>query len=198
MRFLKRLGHHVHVVELVILAVIRKRRVGPGATHHLERFEKAWPTFLIADAIATVAVDERAPADAIYQSTAAQVIERRALLRQPQRIGQRQQLDAHTDFDAVRTSGDRRSDHQWRAERRVRAEMKLGEPETINSQFIGDLGESQPLLEGGVLFRTLADIEGAENAEFHAAAGSDSVVRRSGRRAVDDVRYRRLNVADAG
>jgi hypothetical protein len=49
----------------------------------------------------------------------------------------------------------------------VRAEVELREPETINFQVVGDFRESQPLFEGGVLVRTFADIECAEDAEFH-------------------------------
>src|SRR5205823_2459116 len=84
-----------------------------------------------------------------------------------QRVGERQQLHAEADVDALGALGQGAADDQRRADRRMGPEVKLGQPEAIDAEVIGDAGEVEPFAEGVVLRVAFAEVERGEDAELH-------------------------------
>src|SRR5262245_47032422 len=97
------------------------------------------------------------------------MVETGCLLREPQRVGERKQLNPHADLHPPGPTRNGTANNHWSAQRRMRTEVKLREPETVHAQCVGDFRESHPFFERGVLVGTFTNVECAEDSEFHAS-----------------------------
>ena len=87
-RLLVGLGHRAHVVELEILALVREPILPPRLEDDLERFVEPRLALLERDVEAGVLAREPAAPHAEVEPSLAQVIERRHVLGQAQRMAQ--------------------------------------------------------------------------------------------------------------
>src|SRR5215471_2964090 len=102
MWILQRLGHHLHISVLVVLAFVRKRVRGPGQQHHVEGLEKSSPTLVEWYIIAREMEWDRAPSGAIFQTAIAENVKGRGVLGIAQGMMQRQEIHCDAQANAVR------------------------------------------------------------------------------------------------
>src|SRR5215467_11266364 len=95
-----------HVLELVVFARVRERVLGPCPFEDLKRLSKAFSAFAIWDAIGLVSTREATTTDPENQPAMTDLIDCRGFLADPQRVAQRQNLDASADLDAASACGD--------------------------------------------------------------------------------------------
>ena len=113
-RLLQRLRRHRDVLEVIVLAVVGEIRLRPRQLDDIQNFGEAVAAFRIGDAVILVGARQTAAADAEDQPSAADVIDRRRLLGEAQRMAQWQYLDGDADLDPLGA----RSDRGGNAERR--------------------------------------------------------------------------------
>ena len=104
---LHRPRHQREIVEIVVVPVMRAHRLGPGLADDIEAFGEAVLALFIRDAVGVVGAREGAAADPEDKSAAADLVDRRGLLGEPQRMTERQDLHGGADLDAVGARGDR-------------------------------------------------------------------------------------------
>ena len=79
----------------------------------------------------------------------AQLIDGRRLLRQPQRMAERQNLNSDADLDMAGAGGNRAGDAERRRQYRPpRLEMEFGQPHHIEPQPLGRVDLLHRLVEG--------------------------------------------------
>src|SRR6516162_7618506 len=88
-RLLKGLGHDRDLLEAVVFALVREARLGPGLLDDVEDLTKPLAALGVRDAIGLVGLRHPAAADAEDQPAVAQLIDRRRLPGEPQRMAQR-------------------------------------------------------------------------------------------------------------
>jgi hypothetical protein len=136
-------------VEAVVLAVVREGFVGPRLLQDFERLVKPLAAFRIGHAIGGVAARVAAAPGAEDEAPAADHIDRRGLLGQAQRMGQRQDVHRGADLDALGARGDLAGDIHRRAQHRAaRLLVNLGEPEHVEAPFVGGFDLLEALREG--------------------------------------------------
>src|SRR6185312_11961423 len=118
-RLLVRLRRQRDVVEAVILALVRKPVLGPGLLEDFERLGKTLAAFAVGHAIGLVGAREAAAADAEDETSVTDLIDRRRLLGEAQRVAQRQYLHAGADLHALGAGGDRAREGQRRRTHRT-------------------------------------------------------------------------------
>src|SRR5262249_42132985 len=91
-RLLEWLRHHRDVVEAVVGAFVGKARLGPRASDDIEDLAEAVAAFGVGHAVGFVGLRHSAAADPEDQPPVTQLIDRRRLLGQPQRMAQWQYL----------------------------------------------------------------------------------------------------------
>ena len=137
-RLLVRLRGHRDVVEAVILALVRKPVLGPGLFQDFERLGEAVAAFAVRHAIGLVGAREAAATDAEDQPAVADLIDRRDLLGEAQRMAQRQHLDRGADLHPLGAGGDRAGQGQRRRQHRtLRRDMDLGQPHRVEAPALG-------------------------------------------------------------
>src|SRR6266849_4500364 len=133
------------VVEAVILAFVRKAVPGPRLLQDFERLGKALAALAIGHAIGLVGARKSAPPDPEDEPAMADLIDRRGLFGEPQRVAQRQDLNRGADLHALGACGDRAGQGQrGGAHRAFRRDMDLGQPHRIETPALGGID----LLEG--------------------------------------------------
>ena len=99
---------------MVIGALVRETRLGPGPFDDVEDLAKAGLALGIRDAIGLVSLRHTAASDPKDQPAVAQLVDRRSLLREPQWMAQRQDLHGNTDLDPPGARGDSAGDVERR------------------------------------------------------------------------------------
>ncbi len=103
-------GDHGDIVEAVVGALVGKARLGPRPLEDVEDLAKAVAAFGIRHAIGFVGLRHPAAAHPKDQPAVAQLVDRGRLLRQAQRMAQRQYLDGNPDLDMAGAGRDRTRD----------------------------------------------------------------------------------------
>ena len=102
----------------------------------------------IGHAVGLVGLRHPAAPDAEDQPAVAELVDRRRLLGQPQRMAQRQHLDGDADLDAPGARGDRAGDAERRRQQRApRLEMQLGQPHHVEPPALGRVDLRHRLVE---------------------------------------------------
>src|SRR5437773_2633946 len=86
MRLLHRARHQGEILEAVIAAAIGADGLGPGELDDVEALGEAVLALLVGDAVGVVGARERAATDAENQPAAADLVDRRGLLGEAQRV----------------------------------------------------------------------------------------------------------------
>ncbi len=152
-RLLVRLRRHFDVFEAVILALVGEGLFGPRFLQDFERLGKALAAFTVGHAVGLIGARETAAPDPENQPSVADLVDRRRLLRQSQRVTQRQDLHPGADLHAFGAGGNRAGQRQWRRTHRAfRRHVNFGKPHRIQTPaFSGvDLleGDGERLLLG--------------------------------------------------
>src|SRR5215469_1688912 len=135
-----RLWHDADVFVIVVFARKRKGLLRPGALDDFEHFGEAFGALAVGDAIGLVGTREAAAPDPKEQPAAADVVDGRGLLRQAQRLAQRQNLDAETDLYVFCPSRNGAGNRQRRrADRALRRHVNLGQPDGVEPPALGGL-----------------------------------------------------------
>ena len=135
--------------EAVVGAFVGKARLGPRPLDDVENLAKAVAAFGIRDPISLVGLRHPAAPDPKDQPAVAQLVDRRRLFGQPQRMAQRQYLDGDADLEAAGAGGDRAGDaERCRQHRPPRFEMELGQPHHIEPQPLGGIDLLHRLVKG--------------------------------------------------
>ena len=124
--------HRSDVVEIVEPSRIGKARLFPGPQDDFEDFGEAVAALFVGHLIGVIGADDATAADAEYEPPLADLIDRRGLFGEAQRMAQRQHLHGDADFHAGRAGGDGAGDRQWR--RQIGAlgcEMDLSQPHRV-------------------------------------------------------------------
>src|SRR6516162_365040 len=101
-----RLRGEPDVFEAVVLAVIGEGRLGPRSLEDFQSLGKALAAFAVRYAISFVGPGETTPPDPENQATAADLVDRCGLFGQPQRMTERQYLNASSYLHALGAGGD--------------------------------------------------------------------------------------------
>src|SRR5262245_18969427 len=122
--------------ELVVLALERKRLLGPGAGEDLERLRAPGAGVIAPQAVAHVLVlaVEGAPPDAAVEAPAAQVVDRRELDSQPDRMPERELDHREADADPRRPHGERARERDRIRVDSLAGEVVLGEPHAVEAE----------------------------------------------------------------
>ena len=114
MRLLHRARHQREILEAVVTAAIGADRLGPGLLDDVEALGETVLALLVGDAVGVVGAREGAAADAEDQPAAADLVDRRGLLGEAQRVAERQDLHRGADLDPAGARGDRARHDQRR------------------------------------------------------------------------------------
>jgi hypothetical protein len=169
MRHLDRPRRHRRVLESVELALVAERLALPGLLEDRQRLFEARLALPVRNVEHIVRARRAAAPDAEVEAAAAEMIDRRHLFRDPQRVRQRQHGDGSPDPDAPRAGGqeagqcDRRRLHGPRG-----IEVDLAQPDAVQSPRLGGVGQLERLLESRRLARLAAALLD-EDPEVHAA-----------------------------
>ena len=145
-----RLRRHRDVVEAVILALVGKPLLGPGLFQDLERLGEALAALAVIETVILVGAHDAAAADAVDQPAVADLIDRRGLLGEAQRVRQRQHLHRDADLDRAGARGDRaRHHHRRRHHRALGRAVQFGQPDRVEPDPFGLLDLGQCLFERG-------------------------------------------------
>ena len=168
MRLLQRPRHQGEIVEAVIAAAIRGDRLRPRCLDDVETFGETVLALLVGDAVGVVGAGKRAAANAEDQPAAADLVDRRGLLGETQRMPQRQDLHRGPDLDAMGPRCDRTGDGQWRRQQRPRrVHVDLGQPHHVEAPVFGGLDLGKGLRERLGLRARLGRQKLVKDAEFH-------------------------------
>ena len=160
---------------------MRETVLGPRLFEDVERIEKALAALRIGDAIGRVAARVAAAPGAEDKAAVAHHIDRRGLLGEAQRMGQRQHMHRGPDLDALRTRGDLARDiHRCRQSRAPRLLVDFRQPENIDPPAAGRPDLPEPLRERiGVTLAFHLAVKFMIPAEFHFFAPWGRLPRRS-------------------
>src|SRR5215510_4508170 len=148
MRNLIRPGRDRRVLEAVELALVAERLALPRLADDLERLAEARLALAVGDPVDIVGARDAAAADPELDAAFADVIERRHLLGDPQRMAQRKHRDGGTHAHPPRPGRDRAGDLQrGRDDRAGRVEVDLAEPHAIDTPGLGRLGDREDVPE---------------------------------------------------
>jgi hypothetical protein len=165
MGLLIRLGHDADVLELEVLALMREALL---LGEDLERLEESVPALAVRDVETLIVPGKSAPAHAELEPPLGEMVDRRDVLGQAQRVAQREHLDRDADLDAPGARRQRRCDHQRRRKyRSILLEMDLGEPDGVEAHVLRRLHLAQRIVEGRRLAHPRRARELREQAEFH-------------------------------
>ena len=156
------------VVEAVVFAGVGERLPGPRPLDDLQGLGEALAAFVIGDSVILVGAHDAAAPDAEDQPAAAQLVDCRGLLGEPQRMAQWQHLDGDADLDPPGARGDRIGDAERRRHHRaLRRAVQFGQPHRIEAPAIGGLALGERLLERLGLAAPRQCREFVKHAEFH-------------------------------
>jgi len=106
MWLLQRPRHKSKILEAPVMPAVRRYRLHPCQLDNVEAFGETILALLVRNAVGVVGARKGAAADAEDKPAAADLVDRRGLLSQPQRMTQRQNLDRRTNPDPLRARSD--------------------------------------------------------------------------------------------
>src|SRR5262245_8151715 len=167
MGHLERARRDRRVLEPVELALVAEGLPLPGFPDDLERLAEPGLALAVRDAVAVLRARDAAAADPELEPTLADVIERRDLLGDAQRMIEREHGDGRADPKAPRPGGDR-AGHLQRSgnDRAVRCEVDLAEPDTVEAPVFRALSQLERVTERRDLARSVAHLFD-EDPEMH-------------------------------
>ena len=134
-----------HPVELALEA---EPLPAPRPAHDLDRLVETALALRVGNRVALVEPGEAAPPDPEVDPPVTHVVEGRDLLRNPDRMVERQHVHRETDPDPARATRDRGGKGDRRREHRaVRHEVELREPRRIEPPGVRRPGEGEALPE---------------------------------------------------
>src|SRR5215469_15202740 len=140
------LWRHLDVVKAVVFSVIGEGRLRPRALQDLQRLGKAFAALAVGDAISLVSARKAAASNTENQPALADLVDRRCLFGEPQRVAERQYLNAGPDLHVLGAGGDGAGEGQrCRAYRPFRVDMDFRQPHRVESPALGGVD----LFEGG-------------------------------------------------
>src|SRR5882724_1630815 len=167
MRRLERAGRDRRVLKPVELAVVAERLAFPGLPDDLERLAEPRLTLPVCDAVAIVRARDAAAADPELEPALADVIQRRDLLGDAQRVVEREHGDGRSHPEAPGPGRDRAGDLEGRRDHRaVRREVDLAEPDAVEAPVLGALSQLEGVPERRDLVRSVAHLLD-EDPEMH-------------------------------
>ena len=144
MRNLVRSGRDGHVLEPVELAGIIERLSLPRQPDDLERFAKARLALAVRDSVDVVRARDSTAADPEVEAALADVIDRRDLLGDAQRVAQRQHRHCRSHAHPASPGRDRAGHLERRRDHRApRSEVDLAEPDAVEAPRLGRLRERE-------------------------------------------------------
>ena len=178
----------LHVLEIVALALEAELLAGEGALQHLDSLVGQRHAARDRHAEAAELVRRVAHADAHLDPAAADIVEHREILGEPDRMVERQQADIAREAHMLGPRRHRRGDGNPRRQVAVVDEVMLGEPDEIEaepvepSDLIHDRGIERLMGKAGL--RRIAEVVGDAEAERFAGHGQSlssgtSIQRRS-------------------
>ena len=159
----------LHVGEIVALAGIAERLAGEGALQHVESLVGQRHAARHRQAEAFELVRRVAHADADLHAPAADIVEHREVLGEPERMVEGQQADVAGEAHALGARRHRRRDRDPRWQVAVVDEVMLGEPDEVEPQpveprhLLDDRGIERLMAEAR--FRRIAEIVGDAQAQ---------------------------------
>src|SRR6516164_8446971 len=139
-RLLIRLRGEPDVVEAVVLAVIGEGRLGPRPLEDFESFGKALAALAVRDAVGLVGAREAAAPDSEYQAALADLVDRRGLFGQPQRMAEWQYLNAGPHLHAFGAGGYGTGESERRrAHRPVGVDVDFRQPHRVEPPALGGI-----------------------------------------------------------
>src|SRR5262245_50864134 len=158
------------VLEAPVLTLVAERLALPGLEDDVERLAEPRLAFRVGDAVEVVDARKPAAADPEVEASGADVIDRRGLFGDPQRIVERQHLHGHPDAQAPVPRRDRARHHDRRREHRpCGREVHLAEPHAVEPPGFGRVHEVESLAERRGLVAAAADLELHEDPEVHGS-----------------------------
>ena len=109
-RFLNRNRDQLRVNNLIVFSIMTKFLASPGFPQDRQRFLEPFLTLAVVDIVNLVLPREAATPDTEIEAPTADLVDRRRFLRNPQRIGQRQDINRHTNTNPFGTLRKRTSD----------------------------------------------------------------------------------------
>ena len=167
-RLLVGLRHQVHVVEVVVLPVEAEALLRPRALEDLEHLDEAITAFGVGHAVRLVHPRKAAASDAEDQPAVADLVHRRRLLGQLERMAERQHLHGGTDLHPLGPRGDRGCDRQRRGQHRtLRRRMQFRQPHHVEAVAFGRVHLLEGVGERLLLGLSRHPLKLVEHAEFH-------------------------------
>src|SRR5436309_16118409 len=168
MRLLMRARCDRRFAEAIELALVAEGLALPRRENDLQRFEEARLTLLVRDTERVVRARAAAAADPEVEPSLAQMIERRDLAGDAERMVQRQQLHGRPHAQAARAGHDPARHEQGRRQDRTGGvDQHLGQPHDVEPPLLSRVGELEQLLEPLAL-RAAAPYLLREDSEVHA------------------------------
>src|SRR6266849_2664621 len=158
----------------MVFAFMGKPRLRPPLLDDVQRLGKAVFALGIGDAVGLVGTLQPAAPDTEDQPAPAELVDRRGLLGDAQRMAQRQYLHRDADLDALGAGGDRAGDrHRRRQHRARRIDVQLGQPHDVEPIALGGVDLLEGLLEGLALALPGDHRKLVEHAKFHRSPFPD-------------------------
>jgi hypothetical protein len=152
MRLLQRRRRDNRVADGEELARVIEPLALPRLAHDRQRLVEARLALAVRNAEPVIGARAAATADAEIEAALAQMIDRRDLLRDTQRVRERQHDDGHADADARGARGhERREVHRRRLHGAPRIEVDFAEPHAVEAPRLARLRQLQRLGERGGL-----------------------------------------------
>ncbi len=162
------LGHHLHVLVRVEIAVVGKWLAPPSPHYYFQRLQEAAAAFRVRHVVAIVVLGQSAPPDSELEPALADMVHCGGFLGDPQGVGQQQHLHGQPDSYSAGPGGDGAGDYQWRGQYRpLRAEVVLCQPHRVHAHLLCPVNLVEGLFEGLRLAHALANVDVGEHAEIH-------------------------------
>ena len=153
--------------DLVELALPLEFRFAQGLADQLRRLGKARPGLAHRDAKAGVLDARRPPAKAEQAAPAAEDVEERDLLGDPDRIVPRQHDDRGPKGDPFGAAGEIGQQLQWGRRHRIAGEMMLEREQRVEAERLGEIAHGQMIRHDRHIGATRLGQHVERNADFH-------------------------------
>src|SRR5438552_4272559 len=172
MRHLIWARRHGRVLEPVVLARVAERLPFPGLADDLERLAEPRLALAVRNSVNVVRARHAAPADSELQATLADVIERRDLLGDAQRVVEGQHGHGRSDVEAAGPARDRAGHLERRRDHRARRrKVDLAQPYAVQAPGLSLIGQLERVPERRDLIPAVAHLLD-EDPEVHDVASS--------------------------
>ena len=185
MGLLQRARQNCRLTDLVVLAVVRHDVVPQRCEEDRQRLVRALTRVVLRETEAAELIRLIATADADLEPPAGQVVGKGDVLGDAKRVPEREDEDRRPDADLRGLCGEPRRHHQRIRDAPVGGEVVLGDPDRIESEFLGVLCQLDEALEDRRRVLATGCARQEEGSELH-----DPPLVRDVRR--HDPRYERL------